>query len=339
MPDFNKQTLETSNFTAKIIVFDSLDLCAVFLSGQMESHLASQLREKVYSTTIGKRYNYLVDLEGLTSISSNGLGFLMYLAKNKRDFVYISRPHSAIIQPFNLLGIGHLFLYYHSLEDLERQHGFPQAALSVLWMEKKVLSATLHQKQWVKILKEHLASRELTKEIQSLSAYLEAAEKQNPITMPADDKFTSILYRFLERAFAEYEEAGGQNLEAATLELIAKELMANAVKHGYNYQSGGQIEAGYRIENGHLEITFTDHGRGYNPRPNGDDSLPSAGLEMLRKIFDRLEISVPPQRLAEGLVLGPGTLVRMIKTAGAALTGPQPSKSWWQKIKTWLGGR
>jgi len=339
MKEFDKIILETPNFNAKILVFDTVNLCAIMLSGSMESHQASQLREKVNASTIGKKYNYLVDMDGLTAISSNGLGFLMYLSKNKRDFVYLSRLNPAVSKPFDLLGINNLFLYYRSLEDLEKQPGFPQSVLAALWMEKRVLSAAIHQKQWVKILKEHLASRELTKEIQSLSAYLEAAEKQNPVALPAEEKFASVLYKFLERAFTQFEEHGGANLEAASLELIAKELMANAIKHGYDYQSGGQIEVGYQIEDGRMEITFTDHGRGYSPQPNGNDSLPSAGLELLRRIFDDIEISTPPQKLSEGLVLGPGTMMRLVKKSKAAPAGRKTSKGLWSRIRELLFGR
>lgn len=333
MESFNKLAIETPAFTAKILVFDSLDFCAILLSGSMEPYLASQLREKVNSATVGKRYNYLVDLDGLTFISSNGLGFLLYLAKNQRQFVYLSRPGPAVIKPFDLLGIQHLFRYFHSIQELEGMPGIPLAVLSPLWMEKKVLSAALHQKQWVKILKEHLASRELTREIQGMSSYLEDAETKDTIVLPAGEKFVSVLYKFLERAFARAEERGAAPLDAPTIELVAKELMANAIKHGYGYQSGGKVQAGFGIDQNSLVITFTDHGRGYAPVPNGQDELPSAGIELLRRIFDELEIGQAPQKLSEGLVLGPGTMLRMVKHLGSktAQAVSQPP-GWWQRL-------
>lgn len=333
MDNFNKLTVETPTFSAKILVFDSLSFCAILLSGSMETHLASQLREKVNAATISKKYDYLVDLDGLTFISSNGLGFLMYLAKNQRQFVYLSRPGPAVIKPFDLLGIKHLFRYFHSIQELEGMPGIPADILSPLWMEKKVLSAALHQKQWVKILKEHLASKELTREIQAMSSYLEDAETKDAIVLPAGDKFISVLYKFLERAFELAEEHGAAPMDAPTIELVAKELMGNAIKHGYGYQSGGKVEAGFRIDQGSLVITFTDHGRGYAPVPNSQDQLPSAGIELLRRIFDQLEVGQAPQKLSEGLVLGPGTMVKMVKRFGPGTpmaAAQQPG--WWRRL-------
>jgi protein TonB len=60
-------------------------------------------------------------MDGVTYISSTGLGFLMYLVKNRKDSVYLSKPGPAVLKPFDLLGIQHLFRYYHALEDLEKK--------------------------------------------------------------------------------------------------------------------------------------------------------------------------------------------------------------------------
>lgn len=340
MDNASKLVVETPSFTGKVLVFDSLDTCAILLSGSMEPHLASQLREKVNAATVGKKYNYVVDIDGLTYISSSGLGFLMYLTKNRRDFVYLSKPGPAVSRPFDLLGIRHLFLYFKSLEELEKQPGIPAGILSPLWMEKKVLAASLHQKQWVKILKDHLASRELTREIQAMSSYLEAADRQDVLVLPADEKYASVLYRFLDRAFGLAAERGGEPVDAATIEIVAKELMANAVKHGYGYQTGGVVEAGFNMDQARLEITFTDHGRGYSPSPAGDDDLPPAGLELLRNLFDEMSVGEAPQKLAEGLVLGRGTTVRMVKRLGPGSRRPESGRSaWWKRLFSRIASR
>lgn len=330
---FNKLVVETPNFSGKILVFDAHNLCALMLSGSLESHLAASLRERLNTATIGKKYNYVVDWEGLTYISSSGLGLLMYLVKNRREFVCLSRPGPAVLKPFDLLGIQHLFRYFQTIEDLERMPGIPPAILSPLWMEKKVLAASLQQKQWVKILKEHLASRELTREIQSLSPYLEAAERQDFITLPADEKYASVLYKFLDRAFERAVERGADPVDAAIIEIVARELMHNAVSHGYGFQTGGLVEVGFVLEEDAMLLTFADHGRGYAPTSPADDSLPPAGLELIKKIFDQVSITQPPQQLAEGLVLGPGTMVRMVKRLGSKKGGTAGAKgSWWRQL-------
>ncbi|GEM_PF-1095616 len=337
----NKLVVETPSFTGKILVFDELDTCVILLSGSLEPHTVSNLREKVNSATIGKKYNFVVDMDGVTYISSTGLGFLMYLVKNRKEFVCLSKPGPAVLKPFDLLGIQHLFRYYHSIDDLEKQPGMPADVLSPLWVEKKVLTASLQQKQWVKILKDHLAARELTREIQSMSPYLEAAEHQDVLVLPADEKYASVLYKFLDRALGRAVEKGGQPLDATTMEIVAKELMANSVKHGYGYQTGGMVEASFRVDDSRLEITFADHGRGYAPSPPSDDALPSAGVEMLRKVFDELAIGEPSQKLSDGLVLGRGTMVRMVRRLKPRAPEPEPTvhRPWRARLKGLFGAR
>lgn len=329
----NKLVVETPGFSAKVLVFDAADACAILLSGSMEPQAVSQLRERVNSATIGKKYDYVVDLDGVTYICSSGLGFLMYLAKNRKEFVLLSRPGPAVLKPFDLLGIQHLFRYYRSVEDLSRQPGVPAEILSPLFAEKQVLEASLRQKQWVKILKEHLAAKELTREIQAMSPYLEAAERQDAVVLPADEKYASVLYKFLDRAFGLAAERGGEPADASTVEILARELMSNSVKHGYGFQTGGVVEAGFKFEEDALVITFTDHGRGYAPSAPPDSALPPAGLEMLRRFFDEMTVGEPPQKLAQGLVLGRGTMVRMVKRLrGGGSPSPQSKRPWWKRL-------
>jgi anti-anti-sigma factor len=340
MEQMNKLVVETPSFTGKVLVFASLHTCVIILSGSVESHVVPQLRDKVRAATSGSKHDYVVDMDEVTYISSNGLGFLMYLAKNRRDFVLLSKPGPAVLKPLDLLGIQHLFRYYQSMEDLEKQPGVPAEVLSPLWMEKKVLAASLHQKQWVKILKDHLAAKELTREIQGMSSYLEAADRQDSIVLPADEKYASVLYKFLDRAFGQAAEHGGNTVDAPTIEIIARELMANAVKHGYGFKSGGKVEVGFSLDRSALEITFTDHGRGYSPDSPDDDTLPPAGLEMLRGFFDILDIGHAPQKLADGLVLGKGTTVRMVKRLEPGAGRPAGARpSWWRRLRERFRGR
>ncbi len=313
MSDWEKHVVETLNFNATVLVFDQSDLCAILLSGSMDTHVVAMLREKVNAATIGKRYNYIVDLDGLTYISSTGLGFLMYLLKHQREFVYLSHPKLAVLKPFNLLGIRTMFRYYQTVGDLEKQPEVPAEILSPFWVEKEEVAAARQRKKWVNILRDYLVDGELTREIQLMSAYLGAAEDGDSITLPAEEKYASVLYKFLDRAFDNVNEYSGEPIDEAAIELMAKELMANAVKHGYGGQPGGMVTARYAADRVRIEITFSDHGKGYSPAAASDDAQPAAGLQLLRKIFDELTVGEAQHQAAEGLVLGKGTTVRMVK--------------------------
>jgi anti-sigma regulatory factor (Ser/Thr protein kinase) len=169
------------------------------------------------------------------------------------------------------------------------------------------------QKQWVNILRNYLAEEELAREIQRMSSYVEAAERQDAIILPAEEKYASVLYKYLDRVFGRVNEYSGEPIDEPAIELIAKELMTNAAKHGYGYQPGGMVEVSYTADRAKIEIRFTDRGKGYAPAAPADDDLPSAGVELLRKLFDELTISEAPRGKAKGLVLGKGTMLRMVK--------------------------
>ena len=313
MENMDKRAVETPSFHGTVLVFDRLDLCAILLSGSMDTHVAAQLREKVSAATAGKRYNFVADLDGVTYISSSGLGFLMYLLKNKREFVYLSNPRPAVMKPFNLFDIKSLFRYYQSVDDLGNQPGLPSEILSSLREQKNALRAMGPHKRGLEILADYLDNEEELHEVQRITPLIHAAEGGDAITLPAQEKYASVLYVFLARAFGRVNEYSGEPIDEPAIELIARELMTNAIKHGYGHQPGGMVEASYKADRAKIEISFTDHGTGYSPAARADDALPSAGLELLRKIFDELTISEAPKTKAEGLVLGTGTMVRMVK--------------------------
>jgi anti-anti-sigma factor len=313
MDGFKKQLIETQNFYGEVLLFDQAEICAILLSGSLDSHIVQQLRDKISALENGKQYNYIVDLDGVTFISSTGLGFLMYLLKNRLEFVILSQPNLAVMKPFNLLGIKERFRYYQTIEDLAKQPEVPKEVLPPFWVAKDDVTAGYQRKKWVNILRGYLAEEELASEIEYMSAYLNAAEHQDTITLPADEKYASMLYIFLGRVFGRAKVYSGEPIDEGTIELVAKELMTNAVKHGYGRKPGGMVEAGYTVDLTKVEISFTDHGRGYLPSPAKENGMPPMGMDLLRKIFDQLSISPAPQTKAGGLVLGPGTTVRMVK--------------------------
>lgn len=296
-----------------MLVFEKTGTCAILLSGSLDTHVVPQLHEKMKAITAGRRYNFIVDLDGLTYISSAGLGFLMYLYKIKQDSIYLSHPRPAILKPFNLLDIRSLFNYYQAVDDLHKKAGMPEVAVKSIREEKNSLRVMQPRKRGLEILAEYLDQENDLLEIRRMTPYIHEAEHKEKFTLPAEEKYAGVLYVFLDRIFGGEGGYDWKTINEDTVELVARELMANAVKHGYGYQKGGMVEVGYKADQTKLTISFTDHGRGYMPDSERDNEIPPAGLALLKKIFDKITISEAPQIKAEGLVLGPGTTVRMVK--------------------------
>jgi len=305
--------IDTQNFHAAVMVFDQAELCAILLSGSMDTHVVPQLQDRVTAVAAGQRYNFIVDLDEVSYISSTGLGFLMFLQKRQRDFVYLSNPRPAVMKPFNLFDIKSLFRYFQLVEDLCGQAGISDAVLAAVREQKGAMRALQPRKRGLEILADYLDNEKELYEVRRMTPYIHAAEHKDAITLPAEEKYASVLYMFLDRVLGRSNTYRGEPLDEGTIELIAKELMTNAVKHGYGHQPGGLVEVGYVTGPARIEISFTDRGRGYAPGARPEDGLPSAGLVLLRKLFDELTISEAPPGGAEGLVLGKGTMVRMVK--------------------------
>jgi anti-sigma regulatory factor (Ser/Thr protein kinase) len=142
--------------------------------------------------------------------------------------------------------------------------------------------------------------------------YIKQAEKAKKITIPSDKKFTCVAYHFLETIFRQVAKFDESEIDDYTLELIAKELIQNSVSHGYENRKDGVIEIQYSIDAARLTIEFIDYGKGIPEKQ--DDAFPPAGLDLLRKIFDELKISDAPKNRVDGLVVGKGTTVTLIKS-------------------------
>jgi anti-anti-sigma factor len=149
MENMKKYVIETPSFSGTLLLFESVNLCAILLSGSMDTHVITQMREKLIAVMAGKRYNFVVDLDAVNYISSTGLGFLLYLLKQEREFVCLSNPRAAVIRPFNLFDIKSLFRYYQAIEELENQPAVPNEILSSIREQKDALRAMgPHWRSW-----------------------------------------------------------------------------------------------------------------------------------------------------------------------------------------------
>jgi len=309
--DIRKESYEFINLNAIIFFDDQKEVCAIILSGSMDTQPVLEFREKLKEKVLVRRYDYLVDLSRVMYMSSTGLGLMMFLAAHKKNTVYLLSPHKSIAKPIKILGIHRMFKFYDSLEQLKKEPTIPHEILRLMEQDTEAQKDIHYDKRWMKILRDYLTFVQITEEAEKITPYLQAAEKANSIALPSDEKYTCVLYKFLEKVFRKKAQFDTNEIDDATIEIIAKELMTNAVRHGYDYKKEGVIEAVYEIDSEKLEINVIDYGKGVTTSP--DQVFPHSGLEILKKIFDKISVSKAPKKEVQGLVLGRGTMVKMIK--------------------------
>lgn len=281
------------------------------LTGSMDTLPVLEFREVMKDKLLVRRYDFVIDLSRVTYLSSTGLGFLMFLAGHKKDTVFLSSPRKNIAKPLKVLGIHPMFKFYDSVEDLKEKIAISEEINTFLMSARTSDHDILYHDRWQKILRDHLAYVEITDEMEKLQPYLMQADNNDTITLPSDTKYTCILYRFMARVFRDVAKFDKNELDDADIEMIAKELMDNAVRHGYDNNKEGIVEANYRMDSRKLEINVIDYGKGFTSSFN--DTFPATGLKLVEKFFDKLEINEAPEKKVKGFVAGKGTMVTMIK--------------------------
>jgi anti-anti-sigma factor len=295
-------------------MFDDDTRFGVFIfGGSMDTHPILEFQEKIKYDVLIASYNFIIDVRRVTYISSSGLGFLMYMLKYKRETVFLSQPPEVILKPFNLLGIGEFFKFYRDFDELAQIAALPKEFCDSLKNEVKSFSDVQYKDAWVKVLKDYLALEEVSKEMEKMASYIKHADTANSITLPSEEKYACILYKFLDRVLNREVNLGPNSIDAVTVELVAKELMENAVQHGYDFHSGGVVESDFKVDGNKLEISVIDYGRGFSAGGTSKSTLPPTGLQLIRKIFDEVLITDAPRKRVHGLILGKGTHVKMIK--------------------------
>ncbi len=309
-----KEKIETVNFYARLLYDEKQSIFIIILSGSLDKEPILQLQEQVKNIIATRKYSFVVDLSHVTYISSTGLGFLMYLMKYRKDFVFLSSPPESILKAFKLLDTDDLFMFYYTLDELKSRTEISDETIQLIEDEIHTVKEITYKKRWVKILRENYPTYwETLKEVEKLTPYIQQAEQGEEISLPSEQIYTCVLYKFLERVIYRIAKIDREEVDDMLVELISKELMSNAIKHGYENRKEGIIEANYSKDDKKLEINFIDYGKGFGSAEEPHDAIPATGLALLRKIFDNVAISEAPKKKIQGLVLGKGTMVKLTK--------------------------
>jgi anti-anti-sigma factor len=311
--DTIREEYEFSNFFARFLFDQESGVCAIILSGSMDTYPIVKLQDETGEIIKQRKYDFIVDLSHATSISSKGLGFLVFLSKYRKNFVYLSYPPENIVKPFKLLDFEDLFKYYHSIDELNEEKSIPESLILLIKQEIVLIRDIHYHKLWLKILRDYLETEDESSEIQKMTPYLQLADSAQSISVPSQEKYACILFRFLNRIFRKVAMIERTEVDDTIVELVSKELMTNAVLHGYNGRKDGIIEANYNLEDESIEINVIDYGKGFSPSDHPKDIYESTGLHLLKKIFDTVTISEAPKKKVPGVILGPGTMVKMVK--------------------------
>jgi len=309
-----KESLEFVNFFTTVMYDDESGIFIIIFSGSMDKNPILKLQEKIKNMIAKRTYNFIIDVSNVTYISSSGLGFLMYIMKYRKNFIFLSSPPEEILKAFKLLDMDDLFKFYYNAEELKTRTNISDEVIQAIKDETLAIKTIRYKKRWVKIFRENFPTQiEATREVEKMLPYILQAEQANSISFPSDEKYTCVLYKFIDKTITRVAKIDREEVDDALVELIAKELMTNAVKHGYDHKKTGVIEANFKLDNEKLQLSVIDYGKGFSPSASTHNALPSAGLELLKRIFDNISISEAPKKDVKGLVLGKGTMVTMTK--------------------------
>jgi anti-anti-sigma factor len=308
-----RRSVEFPTFYCRYLVDEESSIIVFIFSGSLDKEPILSVKSHIEKIVSGKQFNFIADLTYVNYISSTGLGFLMYLSKYKKEFTFLSFPPEKILQPFKLLELDEFFNFYSNPDELKTRAYVPPEIVRALKDETAIVD--VHYKmRWMNILRGYVSSHEeLLKEVDRMRPYLHDAENAAALTLPSEEKYACVLYRFLDRIFRQEAHISSEEIDEALVELIAKELITNAVKHGYGNRKDGTIVAQYTIDDERLIFDLIDYGKGFSsPKPK-HDLFPSAGLKLLDKLFDEIVIRRAPKKKVPGVALGKGTMVSMTK--------------------------
>jgi anti-anti-sigma factor len=296
------------NFEA--IVRAEKDLCLVLLGGTADTNQAGELHdiiEREYLT--GKKaFNYIIDIEKLRYISSTGIGMLLGMLDDAKEFVAIASASERMkknLSTHGLIQLGPDFGYiqaYDTLEDALKAKGASTIFADIsLNLKKGLIEGIEYDYREQTILRAYMpraSEEELYKELKKMAAeykkeiYADGKNVSDEINVPSERKYSVVIFRFLKEAFKKANLYGEHKFDDDYLEITAKELTENAVMWGYKGRKDGVINCRYFLDNERLVIYYTDWGAGYSPSKM--ETLKSLirfrisgeGLNRLQNLFD-----------------------------------------------------
>ena len=308
-----RDSFEFPAFYCRHLVDEENGIMVIIFSGSLDKEPVLRLKSHIQDMVLNRQFNFIVDLTYVNYISSTGLGFLMYLSKYRKQYVFLSFPPEEIQKPFKLLEMEEYFQFYSNPDELKARAQAPTEVILAIKDETAIID--VHYKmRWMNILRGYVSSHEEEmQEIDRMRPYLHDADTADSIQLPSEEKYACVLYKYIDRIFRQVAHIPAEEIDEALVELIAKELITNAIKHGYENRKDGIIEAHYDIDNEKLVFYLTDYGKGFSSPQPRHDLFPSAGLKLLDKLFDEVAIRRAPKKRVPGVVLGRGTQVSMKK--------------------------
>ncbi len=284
----------------------------VIFSGTMDTTPVEEIKPVLQQKCFSGQYNYIVDTEGVSYVSSTGLRILTLFHQHRKLFALFSKLNDYIRKPFTLLGIDKFLQFYSNIDELKGKQGISDELLLQMKNQKsKVIFGVRASERWIKILQDYVGKAEAVKYVRELTPFIMKVDKETEITLPSEEKYSAVLYKFFEKAIRKEAKIPATVLSDDEIELAAREIMTNAVKHGYNYKKDGIIEASYKITSKELILEVTDYGVGM--RPEAKVLSKGKGIPLLRRMFDAVLFDKPQGPPKRGQALGTGTRVQLIK--------------------------
>jgi len=210
-----------------IVAWDKLkSLMGIICAGSMDTDPVISFQDKFFKKIwLPKWYNLVVDLEYVNFISSSGLGFLLMLEEAKKDIVLITGLNENIKDSMNFLGVESYFKTFNSLGEINEIR-IPQNFVNQLIDVKKTLETTKEARlstlrtKVTKILADYVGMANVVGEMANLHGYFNLARTKNELTLPAEYKYSAVVYELLHRILL--IEMGFKDLTENQLEFVAR---------------------------------------------------------------------------------------------------------------------
>jgi len=245
------------------------DSVYIIFWGSLDSDPINEWREK-HTFLFQKPRDYFLHLSLVNFMSSTALGLLYLFLSRKKEKVciYANEYVKEGLRTLNIL---------EHFEEVD-ESSFPEEMVE----ERRKMEGFVVElrKRWVKILRDFVPQERVMDEIQEIGKFFPEL-KNECIKFPADMKYAALAYKYLESLPLDPDE----------LEFLVKELLHNAIHHGYEGRPG-EVKVCIRSKSP-PRISFIDYGKGFRRRKAIEGR--GRGLELIEKKFGKIEIKVPEE--------------------------------------------